>query len=1059
MPDPTSREYTQVEHPFIQSLQQVGWDYLEGDTGVPYLTERASFRQVLLVDRLRAALSRINIDRAGNPWLDDARITQAVGRLQRPGKPKLMAANREITRLLIKGTQVRGPDDGKAVPVHYIDYDHPERNDFLVVNQFRVDPPWAAGNVDYVVPDLVLFVNGIPLVVVECKRPDLENPLTEAITQLLRYSNCREGVSEPEGVERLFRHAQLMVATCFEEARLGTVGASYEHFLAWKDVYPESKTCRVFGNPTGLSGQETLIAGALHPEHLLDIVRNFTLFTQSGGRLIKIVPRYQQFRAVHKAVERLQRDPGEGRSGIDRRSGIIWHTQGSGKSLVMVFLIRKMRTLPTLRRYKVVLMTDRVKLEDQLAETAALTGEPLERADNIPEFLRLLRQPGAGMVFGMVQKMQDQDLAKNFEPSQGSPFPVLNDSQEILLLVDEVHRSHTSTLHARLMAALPNAAKIGFTGTPILEQDKKQTHQIFGSFIDTYKLDQSQEDGATVPIVYEGRTVEGVVRNGDTLNAIFEETFRDRTAEEIRDIREQYATPREVREAKEMVAATARDILRHYVTTVMPDGFKGQVVAVSRRAAVRYQNALVEAKKELVRELEHLAQSGGSEPKDLAAVLPYLDRIRQLDFATVISGAQNDPRSWRKWTRQSRQDAYVADFKNPFDPERGQGYTALLVVVNMLLTGFDAPLEQALYIDRPMQGYELLQAIARVNRTYPDKEVGLVVDYVGLAGHLDRALEIYTANDIEGALRPIEDLVPLLRDRYQRVVSLFMSRGLTLQDTEACVNLLRDARIRARFTVALQQFLQTLNTVLPRPEALPYVEDAKQLGLIRTKAAKRYRDQHLTIAGAEAKVRKLIDDYVIARGVDPKVPPIDIMAAEFEEHVETIGSPRAKAAEMEFAARHHIRRHYQEDPVYYQKLSERLEEILQTFADNWDAQVEALRGFIRQYRETREEMSREDRALRPFLRLLSDAATDGRPCPGEREHLAAATVELVDVIRDEISRVDFWRKPIAQDKLRHRIVRFLDDRDLVPFEQQEPVADQIVQTARANHTRLVETAQ
>jgi len=1057
-----SPEYVRVEHPFIQQLQELGWDYLEGDTGVPYLTERESFRQVLMLDRLRDAIRRINLDRAGNPWLDDARITQAVGQLQRPGKPKLMTANRAVTRLLIKGTQVTGPDGGKAVPVHYVDYEHPERNDFLVVNQFRVDPPWASRNVDYVVPDLVLFVNGIPLGVVECKRPDLENPLTDAIDQLLRYANCREGVREPEGAERLFRYAQLMVATCGEEARLGTVGASYQHYLAWKDVYPKSS--EVSENFGTLSGQQTLIAGALQREHLLDIVRNFTLFTQSGGQLIKIVPRYQQFRAVQKAVERLQRPAGEDRpgvdrrSGIDKRSGIIWHTQGSGKSLAMVFLIRKMRTLPELRRYKIVLMTDRVKLEDQLAETAALTGEPFERAGDVPEFLSLLQQPGAGLVFGMIQKMQEPEgsLAEDVEPSPRTRFPVLNDSEEILLLVDEAHRSHTSTLHARLMAALPNAAKIGFTGTPILEQDKKQTHRIFGSFIDTYKLDQSQEDGATVRILYEGRTVEGVVKDGETLDELFEETFSERTTDEIRDIRQQYVTRREVMEAKKLIQAKARDMLRHYVTTVMPDGFKAQVVAVTRRGAVRYQRALMEAKKELVRDLEKLARSGREEPEDLVAVLPYLDRIRRLDVATVISGSQNDPRRWRKWTRQSRQDAYVADFKKPFDPERGEGYTALLVVVSMLLTGFDAPLEQALYVDRPMHGYELLQAIARVNRTYPGKEAGLVVDYVGLAGHLDEALEIYTANDIQDALQPIQDLIPLLRDRYHRVVSLFTGRGLTLQDTEACVQLLRDARLRARFTVALQQFLQTLNTILPRPEALPYVDDAQQLGLIRTRASKRYRDQHLAIAGAEAKVRKLIDDYVIAQGIDPKVPPIDIMAAGFEKHVEAMGSARAKAAEMEFAARHHISEHWPEDPVYYQKLSERLEEILQAYADNWDAQVEALRDFIRSYRETREEMSREDRALRPFLRLLVEASADGRPGPEERRRLAAATVGMVDRIRDEISRVDFWRKPIAQDRLRRRIVQYLDNHDLVPFEDQEPLADQIVQTARANHTDLME---
>jgi type I restriction enzyme R subunit len=487
----------------------------------------------------------------------------------------------------------------------------------------------------------------------------------------------------------------------------------------------------------------------------------------------------------------------------------------------------------------------------------------------------------------------------------------------------------------------------------------------------------------------------------------------------------------------------------------MPDGLKGQVVGVSRRAAVRCQKALVQARKELVAELEHLAHTGQREPGDLVAVLPHLDRIRRLEFTTIISGALNDPPSWRRWTRQGSQDAAVADFKKPLDPEKGEGYTALLVVVNMLLTGFDAPIEQALYLDRPMQGYELLQAIARVNRPYPHKETGLVVDYVGLAGHLDQALEIYTDNDIQDALRPIGDQIPLLRDRYQRVISLFTSRGLSLQDTESCVDLLRDAQLRARFAVALRQFLQTLNTVLPRPEALPYVDDARQLGLIRAKAFKRYRDQHLNIAGAEAKVRQLIDEYVIAQGIDPKVPPIDILAANFEEHVAGIRSPRAQAAEMEFAARHHIRRHYQEDPVYYQKLSERLEEILQAFADNWADQVEALRELIRSYRDTQAEMSREDRTLRPFLRLLVQAASDGQPTPEERQRLAAATVALVDRIREEISRVDFWRKPIAQDRLRRRIVRYLDTQDLVPFEQQEALADDILRTAQANHTRIV----
>ena len=582
-------EYHQVELPFIQQLQILGWDYLQGDVDVPALTERESFRQVLLTDRLRQALRAINQDENGQPWLDDQRLTQAVNALERLGQPSLLENNQAATRLLIKGTHVPGLEGQKPVPIQYIDYDHPKRNDFLVINQFRVDPPWATRGRDYVIPDLVLFVNGIPLVVVEAKRSDQEDPLTKAITQLLRYSNQRFGVTESEGAERLFRYAQLTVATCFEAARVGTVGAQYEHYLEWKDPYPQTDTD--IAAELGLDGgeieaQQRLVGGLLRPEHLLDVIQNFTLFDQKAGKLVKIVPRYQQFRATHKAIQRLQDKTAKA------RNGIVWHTQGSGKSLTMVFLIRKMRNTKDLKRYKIVLITDRTKLEDQLTETAQLTNEPLERADSIPDFQDLLRQPGAGLVFGMIQKMQEgnPDSLEGDDTSSDAD-PVLNDSEEILLLVDEAHRSHTKALHAHLMAALPNCAKIGFTGTPILEEDKKPTHAIFGSFIDTYDLKQSQIDGMTVPIRYEGRETKGVVKDGKTLDEVFADLFKQRTAEEVREIQAQYAGRAEVSASQAMIAAKARDMLAHYVTTVMPDGYKAQVVAGSREGAVRYQKA------------------------------------------------------------------------------------------------------------------------------------------------------------------------------------------------------------------------------------------------------------------------------------------------------------------------------------------------------------------------------------------------------------------------------------------------------------------------------------
>jgi type I restriction enzyme R subunit len=1040
---PTSQEYDLVELPLIHQLQAMGWDYLEGDTGVPYLTERENFRQVLLKERLEKAVTKLNLDESGNPWLDQPRITQAVSQLERLSGVNLMEENQKATRLLIKGTYVAGSENQHPVPVKYIDFEHPEQNDFLAINQFRVDPPWAAGNLGYIVPDIVLFVNGIPLVVIEAKSPWKDNPITDAVDQLLRYSNQRPNVDEPEGAERLFRDAQLMVATCLDDARLGAVGADHKYYLAWKDPFPY--TIEQVGSELelpidDLKLQHILTAGSLRPEHLLDILKDFTLFDQRGDEIIKIVPRYQQYRAVHKAIENLQKNGRE-------RSGIIWHTQGSGKSLSMVFLIRKMRSTPELRRYKIVLITDRTKLEDQLLETADLVGEPLQRAGSINEFMELLAQPGAGMVFGMIQKMQGEFT--------GEGDDALNTSEEILLLIDEAHRSHTSTMHARLMAALPNAVKIGFTGTPILDEDKQPTHDIFGGFIDLYTLAQSQQDGMTVPIFYEGRQVVADILNGDSLDELVAENLSEYDADQIQEIIQNFATEKKVLEAWGFIRPKSRDMLRHYVTTVMPDGFKAQVVAVSRKAAVRYQQAFEEAQIELIEELETIRQlpETNRRRRELEGALPYLDRIKRMKFAAVISGDQQDPPSYRQWTQKGRQDAYVADFKKGFS--ENDGNTAILIVVSMLLTGFDAPREQAMYIDKKMEGYELLQAIARVNRTYPNKEHGLIVDYIAIANHLKHALDVYSASDIPNAVIRVDDMIPLLRDRFERVATIFVNQDLSLDDTEGCVQLLEDARTRARFQVTHREFRKTLNSVLPRPAALPFVDDAKKLDLIRLIARNRYRDQNLDIAGAEAKVEQLIDEYVIAQGVDPKIPPLDILDAEFEEHVGTIRSPRAQAAEMEHAIRFHIRQHIQEDPVYYQRLSERLEEILQSLEDKWEEQVRALREIIRSYMTTQQAMNREERRIQPFHRLLLDAVQQDDLPQEQIEKVPEISKTLVDLITLEISNVDFWRQPVAQDRLRGQIMRFLDDHDLVPFEEQAQLADLLLQTARANHSLLV----
>lgn len=1064
-------EYTKVEQPLLQQLADMGWEWLEGDIDVPYLTERQNFREVLLVDRLRKAMHRINLNDSGQPWLDEARINRAIGDLERLGAHKLMEANQVATDLLLRGTVVEGDphrQGGRDLVVRFIDFDHPERNNFLAINQFRVDPPGSQGNRGFIVADVVLFVNGIPLVVIECKSPNITEPMDEAIDQLLRYSNQRDWIEADEGVERLFYYNQFMIATWYYEARVGCIGAPAEMFLEWKDSYPllAEEVAAALGKDQ-LQSQEMLAAGMLHPDHLLDLVYNFTLFKQSGGRTIKIMARYQQFRAVQAAIRRLSR--GQTRQQVgdsDQRGGIIWHTQGSGKSLTMVFLVRKMRTLPDLRRFKIVVVTDRTDLEQQLSATAALTGETVRKATSTDHLQTLLAEPGADLVFAMIQKYQNRD-EESASDEDIKPFPVLNESDAILVLVDEAHRSHSSHLHANLLRALPNCARIGFTGTPIIMGDKKPTHAIFGDFIDRYTLQESEADGSTVPILYEGRTARGVVEQGGSLDRLFEDMFTERTPEELEAIKAKYATTGSVLEAKRLIAAKAENMLRHYVATVLPNNFKGMVVAVSRRAAIRYQAALCIALDRLVAQLESLDPAllalspealdrRDAETQFLVRAHVLLDRIRRLEFAAVISGSHNDEPERRRWTERSQVDAHIERFKKPLthsDPTRQDGLS-ILSVKSMLLTGFDAPLAQVLYLDRPIRSHELLQAVARVNRTSPGKSCGLIVDYFGVAQHLKEALEAYSADDIRGVLTNIKDELPVLDDRYHRVKAVFEDHGLDIAHEDACVDLLRDMRLRADFAVKLKRFLESLDIVMPRPEALPYFRDARRLGFINHAAANLYRDGQFNIAGLGRKVRELIDRHIMAQGVDPTVPPISILDAEFHNTVEAHVSPRAKASEMEHAARYHIQVNFDRDPTYYRKLSERLEAILSELEGRWDELVEALRPLIEDIRQGRpkDESGLNPNTQAPFLGILVEAAdqNQARSLP----ELAQLTVEMVDHIRQEIRIIDFWHNLYAQNTLRGWIVRFLDDHDVVPFEHQQATADRLVELAKKRHIEL-----
>ncbi|EIC22380.1 type I restriction endonuclease subunit R [Thiorhodovibrio frisius] len=1177
-----------VERPFCQQLQAMGWDWIEADPDLPESSERTSSREVLLKVRLVAALRTIN-RRDGQPWLDDARIEKMIRSLDQVAGHRPMEVNQATTELLLKGTVVEGLpdwDQGRPQPVRYIDFQHWDQNDFLVINQFKVELSSGQG---HVLPDAVLFVNGIPLVVAEFKSPAIESPMAAAINQLLRYSNQRREVwptlyQEHEGVERLFRTNQLLIASNFFEARAGTLGAPPEAYLEWGETSPvapaqvlaEVQQARVdaendagnnatgtvdaskelasthatgamlapvaaeqlaalgpeqagrAGTPlffrdedqrpaalrdaaTALSSQQRLVAGMLRPAHLLDLMRNFTVFEQVDGRTRKIVARYQQFRAVHKIIRRLLDDGAAGWNDLAIRGGIVWHTQGSGKSLTMVFLVRKLRMTPGLQQYKVVVVTDRTDLEGQLKATARLSGETvrpnqqdLERRLTPTALTQaILREPTPDIVFAMLQKYQERRedevdrvamtiRRKEKKPGREQPvvekeirltqdvseerFPLLNESRDILVLVDEAHRGHSLTLHRNLRQALPNAAMIGFTGTPILAKHKKRTAEIFGDFIDCYVLKDAELDGATVPIRYEGRTADGFIKDATTLDDLFLDMFKDYEPEELAVIKARYGTDSDVLEAPLLIAQKARDMMWHFAKVILSEGYKAQVVAASRLAAVRYQQALCEARDALVAELEQLPaalldlsedaiEALEASQRELVRLHPQLPRLRALEVAAIISPDHNDPESWKQWSDKGKQAALIQRFKRRFDSRQTDKTDPLgmLVVFNMLLTGFDAPVEQVLYLDRKLVAHDLLQAIARVNRTAGAKPCGYVVDYIGVARHLNKALEEYDEVDVAGSMLDIAVELPKLLDRRNRAVEVFRSRGIRdlFAQVQQCVQLLAELRIRAEFINALRQFYETLNLLEHRPEVPPDVfRDAKLLGFINKVAANLYRDPMLNLVGVAEKVKSLIDTHVSARGVDPKIPPTTITDAAFEQVLANEPNGRARAAQMQHAARFHITGFTSQNPSYARQMSEKLEAILKRFKDDWDALERELSRFIEELKrgDSADFPGLEPKTQVPFVRLMLEFCyTNADADDSQRQALITATLDLVERIRREVRLVGFWRNADARERLTKVLVRDIDETGLCPPGQERDLAQRLVALAKENHEALTHT--
>ncbi|MFC9271802.1 type I restriction endonuclease subunit R [Streptomyces zhihengii] len=1049
-------EREEVERPIVAQLKAMGWQHVRGkDIGT--LDADAPF----LVDRLGTALHRINLRAAdGRPWMDekddvgrsiDALASVSLGE----GVEK---ANLEATDLLLAGLTLYNPSaahGGPSATVQYVEWheERADRNEFTVVDQLRVRN--RSGDVSIL--DLVLFVNGIPFVAVECKSPDIVDPVHDAVVDLRHYAGNPlpddergdDGPLRPAGVPELFRTVQLLVAATAETAHLGTITSTPEHFHPWRSVEPEDPATLNAELPDGISRlneRHKLVGVVLRPDALLRVVRHYivpmTVATEAGGvRTVKAVARHQQYRAAEKAVRKLL--TGKARGGAvldDERGGVIWHTQGSGKSLTMTFLVRRMHLHHRLSEFMVVVVTDRTQLQRQLAETLRLSESEVETAQNAAQMEGLLRDGGRRVVFAMIQKYgaggftfaaeaeedgDERDFAAEYEKAEKDRrerraaklppvpnFPECNTSPDILVLVDEAHRSHTSLLHAALRKAIPNAAKIGFTGTPIMTGKAEDTRRIFhgGSgqdFLDEYRMADAENDGVVVRIRYEGRTGKGSVVDQDGLDRSFDDLIRDRSEEEKRELLNRWPSERDVAESKPMIRAKAEDMLEHWVTTVLASGgFKAQVAAVSRKAAVEYHHALRAARDALLAELaEFRPESVSGTPvgamdrrtRYLFQAHRFRSLLRRIDFVPVVSpGKERKQREWLHWTDPVKQAAYIERFHQAFptlpqepdwvlatpfhtpggepqppaagdnpwsqenadqrerpgsepDPVHPESPIAFLIVKSMLLTGFDAPREQSLYLDRPIRDAELLQAVARVNRPMRGKEIGYVVDYYGVFQHLTDALAEYKKTDIDdtmlsmsvevGSLEPAAEAVRRYLRDHAGVIDGDLVDFAAVREAALAFD---DPSVRADFDDVLHGFLTTLERVLPHEKGLEYIAEARRWGLLQ----KRIRTLHRDTAGGGytmrrigRKVRALIADHLEGPEIDEVIAPVSLGSPVFDERVEAM-PPREAAAEMGHALRFHLEeRIKREDPEKYTRLSQRLEEILREMPGRFDDQI------------------------------------------------------------------------------------------------------------------------
>ncbi len=997
--------------PALQVLCNLGYQYLTPSEVNELRDQRKG--NVLLKPILEQQLKKLNqIEYKGQTVpFSDANIKEAIDALNVPLNDGFVKANETAYELLTLGKSLSQTINGdkRSFDLNYIDWKNPANNVFHVTDEYEVE---RRGTHNHCRPDIVLFVNGIPLAVIECKRPDLKDAMKEAISQHLR----NQGTGY---IPQLFTFSQLLISVSQNQAKYATTNTPAKFWAIWRDELVESEnvsavqearpeydtaqpstqipsskplplrdvvnqqlsaeiwqkfaeahTAEVVARSqqiasAGLrlpSPQDELLYNIARPDRLLELTERFILFETEEGKLLKKICRYQQYFAILETLATVTNVRGD----EQREGGIIWHTTGSGKSLTMVMLAKALAMEPSIKNPRVIIVTDRIDLDSQIFKTFKACGKTVRRATSGENLVKLVSDGKAEIITTIIDK---------FEGAVKS-YGLNEESRDVFILVDESHRSQSGIAHAMMKKAFPNACLIGFTGTPLLKEEKGRrkkkkyqhlTRQQFGDYLHSYSMKKAVEDKAVTPILYEGR-LSRLTPDKDSIDKWFARITQDLNDQQRLDLKRKFSRAEELVKTDDRLFEIAFDVCSHYSEMFqkaeLSSKMKGQFAVSSKAVAVKY-----------LRLFEQIGKDFPQRKVTARLVISGPDMREGHDEVDDPNATKSEPSEEQKQRTQMVQDFWesmmeeygseakylktvVSDFKTKDDPE-------ILIVVDKLLTGFDAPRNTVLYIDKILKGHNILQAIARVNRLFDGKDYGLVIDYRGIFGELNEAMQTYSeldgfeADEIEGTFTDVREEIEKLPELHTNVWAVF-SGVVNKTDTEALQQHLRPEDVRQRFYDALNAFSKTLQLALsnvdfqletPEKKIAVYLTDLKFFRRLRAAVKNRYNES-IDYSEYEDQIRNMVNKYVGASEVERIAEPVNIFEVEdFDAELEQVEGDAAKADFISSRVKKTCTEKMDEDPVLFDALSKMIEDAIAAYLSGRISEGQYLERMLEIWKE------------------------------------------------------------------------------------------------------------